>query len=42
MNSPLPDVGDTDLVAGTVTLGKDFGIGYQYAAILDGAEVTAE
>jgi hypothetical protein len=41
-NSPLPDVGETVLVTGTVTLDKDFGMGYQYPVILDSAEVTVE
>ena len=41
-SSALPDVGDTVLVAGTVTLDKDFGMGYQYPVILDSADVTVE
>jgi len=41
-SSALPEVGDTVLVAGTVTLDKDFGMGYQYAVIVDNAEVTVE
>ncbi len=32
-NSPLPDVGETVLVVGTVTLDKDFGMGYPYAVM---------
>jgi len=41
-NSALPDVGETVLVVGTVTLDKDFGMGYQYPVMIDGAEVTVE
>jgi hypothetical protein len=40
--SALPEVGDTVLVTGTVTLDKDFGMGYQYTVMLDNAEVTVE
>lgn len=35
-------VGDTVLVTGKVTTDKDFGAGYKYAVILDGAEVVVE
>ena len=38
----LPDVGDTVLVSGTVALDQDFGMGYQYAVILQDAEITLE
>ena len=38
----LPDVGDTVLVTGTVALDKDFGMGYQYAVIVEDAEITME
>jgi predicted small lipoprotein YifL len=38
----LPDVGDTVLVTGTVALDQDFGMGYQYAVILQDAEITLE
>ena len=38
----LPDVGDTVLVTGTLALDQDFGMGYQYAVILEDAEVKAE
>jgi hypothetical protein len=41
-NSALPDVGETVRVVGTVTLDKDFGMGYQYPVMIDGAEVTVE
>jgi predicted small lipoprotein YifL len=38
----LPDVGDLVLVTGTVALDQDFGVGYQYAVILQDAELTLE
>jgi predicted small lipoprotein YifL len=38
----LPDVGDTVLVTGTVALDQDFGMGYQYAVIVQDAEITIE
>ena len=38
----LPKVGDIVLVTGTVVLNKDFGMGYQYPVMLEGAEVTVE
>ena len=38
----LPDVGDLVLVTGTVALDQDFGMGYQYAVILQDAEITLE
>ena len=41
-SAALPDVGETVLVVGTVTLDKDFGMGYQYPVMIDGAEVTVE
>lgn len=41
-SSPLPKVGDTVLVTGTVVLNKDFGMGYQYPVMLEDAEVTVE
>ncbi len=41
-SSPLPKVGDTVLVTGTVVLNKDFGMGYQYPVMLEDAEVKAE
>jgi hypothetical protein len=41
-SSPLPKVGDTVLVTGTVVLNKDFGMGYQYPVMLEGAEVKVE
>jgi len=41
-SKPLAKVGDTVLVTGTVTLNKDFGMGYQYPVILEDAEVKIE
>jgi hypothetical protein len=41
-SKPLPVVGDTVLVTGTVVLNKDFGMGYQYPVMLEGAEVKVE
>jgi hypothetical protein len=41
-SKPLPDVGETVLVTGTVVLNKDFGMGYQYPVMLEGAEVKAD
>jgi len=38
----LPDVGDLVLVTGTEALDQDFGVGYQYAVILQDAELTLE
>ena len=38
----LPEVGDTVVVTGQVSLNKDFGLGYQYDVILEDAEVTVE
>ena len=35
-------VGDTVLVKGLVTVGKDFGYGYKYDVILEDAQVTVE
>ena len=35
-------LGDTVLVTGNVTTNKDFGAGYKYTVILDGAKVTVE
>ena len=36
------DVGDLVLVTGTVAIDQDFGVGYQYAVILQDAELTLE
>jgi hypothetical protein len=41
-SQPLPNVGDTVLVKGTVVLDKDFGMGYQYPVLIEDAEVTIE
>jgi len=38
----LPKVGDTVVVTGTVVLNKDFGMGYQYPVMVEGAEVKVE
>ena len=40
--NPLPNVGDTVLVTGTAVTNKDFGMGYQYPVMLEGAEVKIE
>jgi hypothetical protein len=37
-----PKVGDTVVVTGTVVLNKDFGMGYQYPVMVEGAEVKVE
>jgi hypothetical protein len=37
-----PNVGDTVLVTGPVSLNKDFGMGYQYGVIVEDAQVTVE
>jgi hypothetical protein len=41
-STPLPNVGDTVVVTGTVVLDKDFGMGYQYPVLIEDAEVTIE
>jgi uncharacterized lipoprotein NlpE involved in copper resistance len=41
-SQPLPNVGDTVLIKGTVVLDKDFGMGYQYPVLIEDAEVTIE
>jgi hypothetical protein len=41
-SKPLPNVGDTVLVTGTVVLDKDFGMGYQYPVMVENAEVKIE
>ena len=41
-SKPLPKLGDIVTVTGPVTLNKDFGMGYQYPVILEGAEVKVE
>ncbi len=40
--SSMAKVGDTVLVTGKLTLDKDFGYGYKYAAILEDAKVVVE
>ena len=40
--STAPNVGDTVLVTGPVSLNKDFGMGYQYDVIVEDAQVTVE
>lgn len=37
-----PNVGDTVLVTGPLSLNKDFGMGYQYDVIVEDAQVTVE
>ncbi len=37
-----PNVGDTVLITGPVSLNKDFGMGYQYDVIVEDAEVKIE
>jgi hypothetical protein len=41
-SAELPKVGDTVVVTGQVGVNKDFGMGYQYAVILEDAAVTIE
>jgi predicted small lipoprotein YifL len=41
-SAELPKIGDTVLVTGTVALDQDFGMGYQYAVILQDAEIKVE
>lgn len=38
----LPEVGEVVVVAGTVVLDQDFGMGYQYPVIVQDAEITIE
>ena len=38
----LPNVGDTVLITGPVSVDKDFGMGYRYPVIIEDAEVTVE
>ena len=38
----LPNVGDTVLVTGNVTLNTDFGMGYAYDVLVEDAQVTVE
>jgi hypothetical protein len=39
---PLPNVGDTVLVTGTVAIDKDFSMGYQYPVMIEDATVAIE
>jgi ABC-type glycerol-3-phosphate transport system substrate-binding protein len=41
-SKPLPNVGDLVLIVGTVSLDKDYGMGYQYPVIVEDAAVTVE
>ena len=41
-SQPLPNVGDTVVVTGTVVLDKDFGMGYQYPVVIEDAKVKIE
>jgi type IV pilus biogenesis protein CpaD/CtpE len=38
----LPNVGDTVVVTGPVSLNKDFGMGYSYDVLIEDAQVTVE
>lgn len=38
----LPEVGATVVVTGPLSVNKDFGMGYQYPVIIEGAAVTVE
>ena len=38
----MADVGDVVLVTGVLTVNKDFGMGYQYDAIIENAELMVE
>jgi len=38
----LPNVGDTVVVTGNVSLNKDFGMGYAYDVLVEDAQVTVE
>ena len=40
--SDVVAVGDIVMVEGTLTLDKDFGAGYRYDAIIEGAKLTKE
>jgi hypothetical protein len=41
-NDAVPKIGDTVLVTGQAALNKDFGMGYAYPVILEGAKVKVE
>ena len=38
----LPNIGDTVVVTGNVTLNKDFGMGYAYDVLIEDAQVAVE
>jgi hypothetical protein len=40
--SAQPNVGDTVVITGPVSVNKDFGMGYQYDVIVEDAQVTIE
>ena len=40
--NPLPNIGDTVVISGTVVVDKDFGMGYQYPVLIEDAAVTIE
>ena len=40
--NPLPKIGDTVVISGTVVVDKDFGMGYQYPVLIEDAAVTIE
>jgi len=39
---PLPSVGETAVVTGTVALNRNLGLGYQYDVLVEDAKVTTE
>ena len=41
-DAALPNVGDVVVVVGTVAVDKDFGMGYQYPVLVEGATITVE
>ncbi|AKJ94034.1 MULTISPECIES: hypothetical protein [Thioalkalivibrio] len=41
-STELPEVGDRVLVTGTLILDRDFGAGYSYPVILEGAKFTEQ
>ena len=41
-SKPLPELGDVVVIVGTVSLDKDYGMGYQYPVIVEDAVVTVE
>lgn len=41
-NGAVPNVGDTVVITGPATLNKDFGMGYAYPVLVEGADVKVE